>query len=196
MPNKGRLKEPAVELLKKAGLILGENGRCLSNKVEGENIVVQSFRAKDIPLYIAEGAVDVGITGYDIWKESRLELKELLDLKFGYCDLILAGVAGKKIKRGVRVGTSFPMLTANYFARQGIAARIIEVSGAVEILPKLGIADFVVDLTSTGATLRENGLVVLDKILSSSARLLCRRMKEKNVKFAERLREVIENENL
>ena len=194
MPNKGRLKEPSVELLGRAGLVPEENGRSLSAKVLDENIQVRYLRAKDIPLYISEGAIDVGITGYDIWQESGLELKELLDLGFGECELVLAGpekYRSIELRSRVKVGTCFPNLTMNYFSRRGAPARIIKVSGAVEVLPRLGVANLIVDLTSTGRTLEENGLVVLDNILSSTARLLCKRRTERCVEFAKRIEEVL-----
>jgi len=145
-------------------------------------------------MYISEGAVDAGITGYDLWMESGLELKELIDLDFGLCDLVLAGpkkFRGADLKTGIRVGTCFPSLTANYLSRRRIPAQIIEVSGAVEILPRMGISNVVVDLVSTGNTLRENNLIILDEILRSSARLLCKRKKQRCVKFAEKLKEAI-----
>lgn len=145
-------------------------------------------------MYIDTGAVDAGITGYDLWGESGLKLKELIDLDFGLCDLVLAGPKKYKnagLKTGIRIGTCFPNLTANYLSRCGTPAQIIEVSGAVEILPRMGVSDLVVDLVSTGRTLRENNLIVLDKILSSTARLLCKKKKQRCVEFAEKLREVI-----
>jgi len=142
-------------------------------------------------MYISEGAVDLGITGYDLGQESGLDLKELMDLGFGECDLVLAGREGAKLKPGCRIGTCFPNLTSSYLRKKGIAADIVEVSGAVEIMPRLGVSDLIVDLTSTGRTLRENNLIILDKILSSTARLFCKRQKQRCVEFADKLREVL-----
>jgi len=184
------LREPSIELLRKAGYTIPENGRYLVQKIS-DTLEVYYLRASDMPLYISEGVVDTGITGLDIALESGLKVKEVLDLKFGNCDVVLAGKKAKKLKSGARVGTSFPNITANWLARAGKICDIISVSGSVEILPKLNIADFVTDLTSTGKTLRENKLEIKEKILSSTACLFCKKFSPRVILFAEKLREAL-----
>ncbi len=193
VPNKGRLKEPALELLKKIGLFANES-RNLSYRINGSNIELAFLSAKDIPKFIECGAVDIGVTGYDVWQESNAQLKELLDLKFGSCELVVAGLAGTNVpelKSKVRVATSFPRLAAKYFLQKGIGAEFVNVSGAEEALPKFGIADLVVVLRNTGRTLMENNLVVYDKILDSSARLLCAEKNSAALNFAKKMGAVL-----
>ncbi len=193
VPNKGRLKEPALELLNKIGLFANES-RNLSYRINGSNIELAFLAAKDIPKFIECGAVDIGVTGYDVWQESNSQLKELLDLKFGSCDLVVAGLTGIKIpeiKSKVRVATSFPSLAAKYFSQKGISAEFVNVSGAEEALPKFEIADLVVVLRNTGRTLMENNLVVYDKILDSSARLLCAEKNLAILNFAKKMEAVL-----
>jgi len=184
------LKEPSLELLRKAGYRLPENGRCLVQKVSDE-LELYYLRASDMPLYISEGVVDAGITGVDVALESGLNMKEVLDLGFGKCDFVLAGKPGKELKDGSRIGTSFPNLTLNWLSRTGKICDIISVSGSVELLPKLNVSDFVTDLSSTGTTLRENNLEVKEKILSSTARLFCKKMSPRVLLFAEKLKEAL-----
>ena len=191
IPSKGRLKEPSIDLLRKIGYSIPENGRCLVQKISDE-LEIYYLRASDIPLYISEGVVDAGITGLDIALESGLNIKEVLDFDFGNCYFVLAGKKGKKIKSNARIGTSFPNLTVNWLSKKGKICDIVSVSGSVEILPKLNVADFVTDITSTGRTLRENNLEIKEKILESSARLFCKKLSPKVILFAEKLREVLE----
>lgn len=191
IPNKGRLKEPALELLKKIGLFVNES-RNLSYRVNGSNIELVFLSAKDIPQFIEAGTVDLGITGYDVWQESGATLEELLDLKFGGCDLVIAGLQGFRYNSSkVKVATSFPNLSRLYFSSCGVDAEFLDVSGAEEALPKFGIADLVVVLRNTGRTIAENNLAVYGKILESSARLLCSKKSPELLKFAKKLEAVL-----
>ena len=136
------------------------------------------MRAQDIPEFVADGAADAGVTGWDLVCESGRALADLLDLEFGPCRLVVAareelGVAGlADIRDARRVATPFPRLARSFFERHGIAVEVVPVSGAAEIAPHLGIADIVVDLTSTGSTLRVNGLREVATVMASSARLI------------------------
>jgi len=191
IPSKGRLKDPSIEILRKAGFKIPENGRCLVQKIS-DDLELYYLRASDIPLYISEGVVDVGITGLDIALESGLNIKEVLEFDFGNCDFVLAGKKGKKLKSNTRIGTSFPNLTVNWLSKRGKICDIVSVSGSVEILPKLNVSDFITDITSTGKTLSENNLEVKEKILESTARLFCKKLSPKVLLFAEKLRGVLE----
>lgn len=190
IPSKGRLKDPSIELLRKAGYALPENGRCLVQKISDE-LEIYYLRASDMPLYISEGVVDAGITGLDVVIESGLNVKDILNLNFGACEFVLAGKKGKKLGSNTIIGTSFPNLTVNWLSRKGKICDIVSVSGSVEILPKLNVADFITDITSTGKTLQENNLEIQEKILKSTARLFCKKLSPKVLLFAEKLKGVM-----
>jgi len=176
VPNKGRLNERAVELLLKSGIDLGEEwGRKLYVMAKDQDIEVMFVRAQDIPAFIATGAIDIGITGEDLAAESGYKIKKLMDLEFGYCRLSIAAPEASGIRtaddipNGSKVATSFPNLTKKYFKSIGKDVSIIEVSGAAEIMPYLGISDLIADLVASGSTLKMNRLVEVSKILDSQA---------------------------
>jgi ATP phosphoribosyltransferase len=181
LPNKGRLADDARELFNDAGLEIRVRGdRALSACLGGlfEAIFV---RAEDIPEFVADGAADVGVTGWDLAAESERGVESVLDLEFGRCHLAVAatddsGIACvADVPAGSRVATTFPRLSARFFASAGIGVELVPVSGAAEIAPHLGVADVVVDLVSTGSTLRVNGLREIATVLESSARLIVSR---------------------
>jgi ATP phosphoribosyltransferase len=181
LPNKGRLADDTRELFTDAGLDVRVRGdRALSASLGGifEAIFV---RADDIPEFVADGAADLGVTGWDLITESQREVVPLLDLELGRCRLSVAATEDSCIRRvddvpnGARVATAFPAITACYFAKAERRIEIVPVSGAAEIAPHLGIADVIVDLVSTGSTLRVNGLREVATILESSARLIASR---------------------
>ena len=174
VPNKGRLNERTVELLTKAGIDLGEDvGRRLYIKARNQDIEVLFVRAQDIPEFVATGAIDIGITGEDQVAESGYELIEALPLRFGYCHMAVAEECGVKaateIKDGCRIATSYPNIARRYFESIGKDVNIIVVTGAAEIMPYLGISDYIVDLVSTGSTLKMNRMIEAGKILDSQA---------------------------
>jgi ATP phosphoribosyltransferase len=179
LPNKGRLAEDVRELFGDAGLEVrarGERALVASLGGEFEAILV---RAKDIPEFVADGAADVGVTGWDLVCESERNLGMLLDLEFGGCRLVVAarddsGIASiDDLSGSPRVATVFPKLARRFFEREGKPVTIVPVSGATEIAPHLGIADIIVDLTSSGSTLRVHQLHEVATVLESSARLIC-----------------------
>jgi len=177
VPNKGRLHDPAVDLLERAGLHLvdGADRKLYADTVD-PGVTVLFARASDIPEYVADGAADVGLTGLDQVRESGVDLVDLLDLEFGACRLVLAtpeeGAVGTPTDlAGGTVATEFPNVTRTYFADLGVDVDIVEVSGATELTPHVDIADAIVDITSTGTTLRMNRLAVVDEVLESSVRL-------------------------
>ena len=178
LPNRGRLAEDARLLLADAGLELRTRGdRALTASLGGvyEALFV---RPQDIPEFTADGAADLGITGWDLVAESGRPLESLLDLEFGRCRLVVAAREDRPIRSvgdmadGQRVATVFPRLTRDWFASRGRAVDLVPVSGAVEVAPHLGIADVIVDLTETGSTLRVNGLREIALVLESTARLV------------------------
>jgi ATP phosphoribosyltransferase len=181
VPNKGRLHEPTVDLLERAGLHLvdGADRKLYADTVDPD-VTVLFARTGDIPEYVADGAADVGITGLDQVREADLpNLVELLDLEFGGCRLVLAAPEEDDVETvaelsGGTVATEFPTITAAYFEDQDVDVDIAEVAGATELTPHVDIADAIVDITSTGTTLRMNRLAVVDEVLDSSVRLFAR----------------------
>jgi ATP phosphoribosyltransferase len=177
VPNKGRLHEPTVDLLERAGLHLvdGADRKLYADTVDPD-VTVLFARSSDIPEYVADGAADLGITGFDQVSESAVDLVELLDLGYGTCRIVLAAPEASAVESVVDLGggtvaTEFPNITREYFQEQNVDVDITEVSGATELTPHVDMADGIVDITSTGTTLRMNRLAVVDEVLSSSVRL-------------------------
>ena len=178
LPNKGRLAEETRELFADAGLEVRARGdRALTASLGGEFEAI-FVRAQDIAEFVADGAADAGVTGWDLVSEAERPVDVLLDLEFGRCRLVVAarddsGVGSMdEVAAGARVATVFPRVTRRFFERAGRRVEVVPVSGAAEIAPHLGIADIVVDLTSTGSTLKVNGLREVTTVLESSARLI------------------------
>ena len=180
LPNKGRLAEEARSLLGRAGLELDVvSERALQASLGGEFLAL-FVRARDIPELVADGAADVGITGRDLVVESGCSLDTVLDLGFGRCRIVVAVREDAAIDSlasvpdGARVATVFPRIAAGCFAAAERRITIVPMSGAVEVAPHLGVADIVVDLTSTGSTLKMNGLREIATVLESTALLIAR----------------------
>ena len=189
IPNKGRLNERAVELLMNAGLDLGEGwGRRLYVNVKNQDIEVIFVRAQDVPELVASGAIDMGITGQDQVAESGEDAEPLLELDFGHCRLCVAVPEASGIKNvsdignGCRVATSFPDMTKKFFDSKNRKVDIITVSGAAEIMPYLGVSDVIVDLVSSGSTLKTNRLIVIEDIMASQAVIICNKRSAKSKK--------------
>lgn len=180
LPNKGRLADGALELLERAGLEPSvASDRSLRADL-GEDFTALFVRAKDIPEFVADDAADLGITGSDLVAEAARPLDTLLRLGFGRCRLALAAredshLAGADdIPDGARIATSFPRTTERWFAERGKAVELVPVSGAAEIAPHIGVADVIVDLVSTGSTLKMNGLREVTTLLEAEAVLVAR----------------------
>jgi ATP phosphoribosyltransferase len=178
LPNKGRLAQDTRTLFDDAGLPIRAVGdRALTASLGGmfEAIFV---RSQDIPEFVADGAADAGVTGGDLVAESGRCLDTLCDLEFGRCRLAVAARDESGIRtvsdipQGSRVATVFPRLTRRYFEQRCQPVEIVPMSGAAEIAPHLGIADVIVDLVSSGSTLKMNGLRELGTVMQSSARLV------------------------
>ena len=181
VPNKGRLHEPSIDLLERAGLHVldGADRKLYANTVDPD-VTVLYARAADIPGYVADGAADIGITGLDQVREGDHEnVTELLDLEFGHCRLVLAAPEDDDIEAvsdlaGCTIATEFPTIARNYFEEAGIDPEIVEVTGATELTPHVDMADAIIDITSTGTTLQVNRLAIVDEVLESSVHLIAR----------------------
>lgn len=179
VPNKGRLHDPAVDLLEDSGIgVMDRGSRQLFARTNIEDLEVIFVRTQDIPNIVSSGAADLGITGHDLILESGRDVEELLDLDFGKAEMIVAAHekspinSVEDVESEVKVATEFPRVTRNYFEEKGIDIELSEVSGATEITPFIGMADLIVDLTSTGVTLRTHGLEVIDTLFETSVRLI------------------------
>jgi ATP phosphoribosyltransferase len=181
LPNKGRLSEKALGLFERAGLRAEFTSERALVAALGKDFRAIFVRAADIPEFVADGAADAGVTGADLIAESGRDVETLLDLGFGRCRLAVAVPEGcditdlKGVPAGSRVATTFPRIAARFFADAGIQVELAHVSGAAEIAPHLGVADIIVDLVSTGSTLRVNGLREVVTVLESTARLIASR---------------------
>jgi ATP phosphoribosyltransferase len=181
VPNKGRLHDPSMELLEHAGLhvVDGADRKLYANTVDPD-VTLLFARAADIPEYVSDGAADIGITGLDQMREANPgNVSDILDLGYGQCRLVLAAPEEGDIKEvadlaGKTVATEFPNVAKQYFAETEVSPEIVEVSGATELTPHVDMADAIIDITSTGTTLKVNRLGIIDEVLSSSVRLFAR----------------------
>ncbi len=169
LPSKGRLSELATELLHQAGLNFRRQERTLFARVSQLPVEITFLRADDIPVLCAEGAIDLGITGSDLLAESGVQTRRTLSLGVGRCRLAVCvpvgdGSLGPADLDNKRVATSFPNLTRQFLADHNATAHLVELSGSVEIMIGLGVADAIVDLVETGSTLAANGLRVLSEV--------------------------------
>lgn len=189
---KGHLEEPTVRLLEDSGIgVIGRDARQLFARTNDPEIELVFVRAQDIADLVAKGATDLGVTGYDLVQESGSDVVELLDFGYGSARLVVAapeksGIRSTEdIKSGMKVATEFPNVTRRYFEGRNVEVEVIQVTGATEITPLIGVADLIVDVTSTGTTLRTHGLRVIDTILESTARLIANRrsLEEKKAKI-------------
>jgi len=183
---RGTMFADTLDLLDKLGIDTAEV-RENDRKLLFEEAGIVTVRPSDVPTYVEAGAADLGITGKDVLLEQpEREVYELLDLGYGRCEMVLATVAGEDraaeaLRRlgGVRIATKYPRIAAGHFLRTGRQAEIVEVKGSVELAPLTGLVEGIVDLTATGTTLRENGLVVREQIAVCSARLIANRVAHK-----------------
>ena len=169
VPSKGRLSDHARGLLQEAGLSFRRQERSLFASVRGMPVEIIFLRTDDIPLLCAEGAIDLGITGSDRVLESGVDLTTRLPLNVGKCRLTVCVAESSPIESaaeldGCRIATSFPNITSSYLAQHKAKAHLVPLSGSVEIMISLGVADAVVDLVETGSTLAANHLRILDEI--------------------------------
>ena len=176
---RGALFKDTLDLLDRIGVDTSEV-RSNDRKLLFRDVGIITMRPSDVPTYVEAGSADIGVTGKDVLiEQGEREVYELLDLGYGGCTMVLASVAGddpmEEARRRLgmmRIATKYPKIAARHFAATGRQAEMVEVKGSVELAPLTGLADGIVDLTATGTTLRENGLVVREEIVVCTARLI------------------------
>ncbi|MDY0185686.1 MAG: ATP phosphoribosyltransferase [Desulfuromonadaceae bacterium] len=197
---KGRIMQDSMELFARVGITcpeMEEKNRKLvfENREAGYRFI--AVRATDVPTYVEYGCADIGVVGKDTLLEQGKDLYEPLDLNFGYCRLVVAEPRDAD-KNGdptrwsnIRVATSYPNLTEKYFSSKGIQVELIKLYGSIELAPLVGLSERIVDLVSTGATLRDNGMVEVETIAEITTRLIVNRasMKTKH----KRIRKIIDD---
>jgi ATP phosphoribosyltransferase len=173
---KGRLFKETVKLFREAGLLEEElvEGRKLV--LETERFKILLAKPKDVPTLVSSGFADLGVSGLDTLMESKKELPQLLDLGIGRCRICIAGRPEKREEyknlSSIRVATKYPNIARDFFERKGVKPFIYVMNGSVELAPLIGMTDYILDLVQTGRTLKENGLVVIEEIAASTARLV------------------------
>lgn len=176
VPNKGSLAETAAEMLHEAGYSGRRDPRALTVADPLNDVEFFFLRPRDIATYVGSGALDVGITGRDLLLDSRSTAVEIADLSFAESTFRFAGVAGRFSSladlEGVRVATSYAGLVEDFLARNGVTAQLVSLDGAVESAVKLGVADAVADVVSTGSTLRAQGLEIFGPVILESSAVL------------------------
>ena len=176
VPNKGSLSETASEMLLEAGYTGRRDPRALSVRDERNDVEFFYLRPRDIATYVGSGALDVGITGRDLLLDSRSPAKEISSLDFGDSTFRFAGAPGRFTElsdlAGLRVATSYVALVGDFLARNGVQVTMVGLDGAVESAVKLGVADAVADVVSTGSTLRAQGLEIFGPVILESSAVL------------------------
>jgi len=172
--SKGRLLEPSLRLLECVGLWVGDPPMHDGVVLESGDVRFILVRDDDVPTYVSFGAADLGIVGKDVLLEQSRDVVELEDLRACRCRLVLAAPAGTSFPPGrtLKVATKYPAIAEAFFSRKGYPTQIIRVHGAAELAPKMGLADAVMDLVQTGRTLARNGLVEIEEVLVTTARLI------------------------
>jgi len=198
---KGRLQSDALELLKRTGINLSdesETSRRLSIEDQTGEYRFLFVKPGDVAVYVEHGVADCGIVGRDVLLETNADVLQPLDLPIGRCRMAVAALAGAPANGHgmVKVATKYPGIATRHFGSRGQPVEIIQLSGSVELAPVLRLADCIVDLVETGRTLRENGLVVIEEIFSSTARLIANRASyqlkaESMMKLIDRMRSTV-----
>ncbi|HWP96723.1 MAG TPA: ATP phosphoribosyltransferase [Syntrophomonadaceae bacterium] len=197
--SKGTLLTPTLDLFQQIGLPtegVDEESRNMVFNFDQDRIAYIMCRPTDVPTYVEQGAADLGIVGKDIIVEQGKDIFEMADLKYGYCRFVVAGPeelhpVNAQDLNYKRVATKFPRVAENFFGDRGLQVEIIKLHGNVELAPIMGLSDVIVDLVSTGRTLRENHLAVLMPIMESTTRLICNRVSYRT-KY-EQIQPLIEN---
>ena len=179
LPNKGRLQQPTVDLIRTAGLAFETTDRALSVTARNADIELLFVRTEDVAELVSDGVAELGITGQDLLAEFGTALAVLAELQYGHCRLAAAVPTGSAVAKledlaGLRVATAHPHATSRFFEERGIPVTVVPLRGSVEVATKLGVADAIVDLVSTGSTLMVNGLREIGLVLPSQAVLVAR----------------------
>ena len=175
---KGRIFEATIALLEQAGV--GSQSLLLDSRkliLDDQEHQIRYLLAKpvDVPTYVTHGAADLGIVGKDVLHEANTDIHELVDLGFGYCQMVVAAPQGTVLSEVSQVATKYPRYARDFFRRQGRQIEIIDLHGSVELAPLIGLSDCIVDIVETGRTLKENGLVIIEKLAEISTRLVANR---------------------
>lgn len=177
VPNKGRLVEPTLDLLRDAGLVFEDHTRSLVSHVENFALDILFVRTEDVIEFVGDGVADLGITGTNLLLEAGAELPVLAELGYGRCRLEAAVPNDAPARtlddlRDLRLATTHPNAARRFFGERGIPVEVVTISGAVEVAPRMGLADGIVDLVSTGSTLVMNGLRSVGRLVDSQAILI------------------------
>lgn len=191
LPSKGRLSEQSHELFTQAGLLFRRQERTLFARIAEIPVEVTFLRAEDIPVLCAEGAIDMGVTGSDLVRESGVQVESRLSLGIGKCKLAVcvaddAPILGPKDLANRRIATSFVRITQQHFAELETPIHLVPLSGSVEIMISLGVADAIVDLVETGSTLAANRLRVLDDV-GSYETVMIQNRQHRHAQLADRI---------
>jgi len=198
---KGRIFQEALQLLKKADISipdgLEEDSRKLIFQLPEADLKFFMAKPLDVPTYVEHGTADLGIVGKDVLMEQARDVYELLDLQVSPCRISVAGLPDWQPTLHPKVATKYPAIAERYFKSRGEQVEIIHLNGSVELAPIIGLADRIVDIVSTGRTLRENGLVEMEVISTVTTRLIGNRasyrLKDQRInKLCEQLAKVIQ----
>lgn len=198
---KGRIFKEAVELMKSAGFQLPdemEDSRKLIVEVPEEQLRFILSKPMDVPVYVEHGVADMGVAGKDVLLEQNRSVMELLDLGISYCYLATAGLPNTTLNDvAPRIATKYPVIATSFYKEKGEQVEIIGLNGSIELAPMIGLADRIVDIVSTGRTLKENGLIEYEKIVDITSRVIANpvayRLKQQRIlELTKRLRRVVE----
>ena len=192
--SKGRLTNKAFDILTSLDIYFEDyhpESRRLIFTSEQKRIRVVSVKADDVPIYVEQGAADLGISGKDVLMESGADVYELMDLGFGKCQFVVAARKDSMIfgDKKLKVATKYPNAAKKFFNDKGIPIEIIKLNGSVELAPLMGLSDVIVDIVETGKTLKENGLIILEEISKVSARLIINKVSLKTK--AQQINEIV-----
>lgn len=175
--SKGRILKEELFLLKSAGYDLDDvlkDERKLLFQFPNYNLSVILLKPFDVPVYVEKGSADLGMVGLDVIEEEGTDVLKLIDLKMGICRIVVA--KPKKnidiVPDKVRVGTKFPNITKSFYEKKELNIEIIKLYGSIELAPIVGISDYIVDIVSSGETLRKNGLIEVEEVLKVSSYLI------------------------
>ncbi|QWK19315.1 MAG: ATP phosphoribosyltransferase [Hydrogenobacter thermophilus] len=181
---KGRLFEESIRLLKEKGILSKDIQEGRKLLVESDGFSFLLVKPSDVPVYVENGVADLGIAGYDVLLEREPNLYVLLDLGIGLCRIVVAGKEESKERyfkeTYIKVATKYPNIAKKFFSERGVKSKIIYLSGSVELAPAIGLSDYILDIVQTGRTLRENKLVVIEEVATSTARLVCNKASYRN----------------
>ncbi|MGM0471373.1 MAG: ATP phosphoribosyltransferase [Bacillota bacterium] len=185
---KGRLFDPVVSILQEAGVVkedLSDDSRKLILNSQCGNFQFILSKAVDVPTYVEYGAADIGVAGKDVLLEADKKVCEVVDLGLGSCRLVVAvpektGITTlEELPAKARVATKYPQVAENFFNQHGIQVETVKLNGSIEMAPAVDLAEMIVDITSTGTTLRKNNLLEIAEVAKSSARLIVNRVSYK-----------------